>query len=427
MMKAEIISIGDELLIGQTINTNAAWMGEQLSLAGLSVGRVLTVADTKEEIIHALDSCAARTDIILMTGGLGPTKDDITKYTLCTYFNSKLVMHKNILNEIKAYFASLGQKMPDINHNQAMLPDNCTVLRNNMGTASGMWFEHNGKVFVSMPGVPYEMKHLMEERVIPKIKKKFQPGKIIHRTVQTQGIGESRIAEKVTGWENSLASDGIRLAYLPAPGQVRIRLSADAMPEKDMETIIHQRIEELKTFIPRHVFGMGNDVLEEVVGKLLLRQKKTIAVAESCTGGYLSSLFTRISGSSAYYHGGVVSYANHIKTALLKVPAETIRKKGPVSKEVVEAMALGVKACMHTDYGIATSGIAGPDGGTAEKPAGTIWLAIAGPTGIWSNVFSFGNARDRNIRKAAITLLNYLRITLEEAEQIKYNTVAGPK
>ncbi len=408
---AEIISIGDELLIGQTINTNAGWMGAQLALAGIRCRRVRTIGDEREEILDALATAASQ--IVLITGGLGPTKDDITKHTLCEFFNSKLVRHQDVEERILEMFRSLARDPLGVNIAQADLPDKCTVIANHRGTASGMWFHHEGKVYVSMPGVPYEMKDMMEKRVIPMLMEKYAPPAIVHRTLLTTGMGESHLAAVIADWENGLAADGIKLAYLPSPGLVKLRLSIYANEdEKAAVAKVERQVEGLREIIPDLIFGEGEERLEKVIGRLLTERGQTLSLAESCTGGRISHLITSVPGSSAYFTGGVVSYANAVKMEELGIPAGMLELEGAVSKAVVEKMALGVREALRTDWSIATSGIAGPDGGTPDKPVGTVWMAVAGPEGVISVKGNFPGSRDLVIERSSLAALNMLRKSL---------------
>ncbi len=408
---AEIISIGDELLIGQTINTNAGWMGAQLALAGIRCRRVRTIGDEREEILDALATAASQ--IVLITGGLGPTKDDITKHTLCEFFNSKLVRHQDVEERILEMFRSLARDPLGVNIAQADLPDKCTVIANHRGTASGMWFHHEGKVYVSMPGVPYEMKDMMEKRVIPMLMEKYAPPAIVHRTLLTTGMGESHLAAVIADWENGLAADGIKLAYLPSPGLVKLRLSIYANEdEKTAVAKVERQVEGLREIIPDLIFGEGEERLEKVIGRLLTERGQTLSLAESCTGGRISHLITSVPGSSAYFTGGVVSYANAVKMEELGIPAGMLELEGAVSKAVVEKMALGVREALRTDWSIATSGIAGPDGGTPDKPVGTVWMAVAGPEGVISVKGNFPGSRDLVIERSSLAALNMLRKSL---------------
>ncbi|HQV51451.1 MAG: competence/damage-inducible protein A [Flavobacteriales bacterium] len=405
---ATIISIGDELLIGQTINTNAGWMGEQLALSGIRSKRVLTIGDDKQEIVEALDD--AITDIVLITGGLGPTKDDITKHTLCEYFDTELVRHPEIEAQINAFFEQMGRDPLEVNRAQADLPAACTVIPNDRGTASGMWFKKDGKVYVSMPGVPYEMKAMMQATVIPMLRDEFLPPAIVHRTILTTGMGESYLAERIAKWEDGLAQHGIKLAYLPSPGLVKLRLSAYA---SDDPSEARKRVDEQATVlykeIPELIFGEGDDTLQAAVGKILKEQGKTLSTAESCTGGYVSHLITSVPGSSAYFTGGVVSYANAVKMEELGIPADMLKLEGAVSKPVVEKMASGVREALKTDWSIAISGVAGPDGGTPEKPVGTVWIAVAGPDGVVSKMGQFSGTRGLVIKRSGYAALGMLR------------------
>lgn len=413
-MQVEIITIGDEILIGQIVDTNSAFMGQQLNLNGLSVKQITSVSDSKEHIINALNEAKTRADIILITGGLGPTKDDVTKKTLCEYFNTTFRFDEEVYRDVEALFKQYGKTVSEINRKQAEVPANCKVLRNKNGTAPGMWFEEDGKIFVSMPGVPYEMKALLTDQVIPLIKSQYKLPAIYHKTVLTQGIGESALAELIEKWEDSLAALNIKLAYLPAPGQVRLRLSVKGDDETLLVKNVEEKINELKEIISEYIYGYevyGKEIetIEEIVGKLLKDKKQTISTAESCTGGYISHLLTRISGSSEYYVGSVISYSYEIKEWELDVPKEILEKHGAVSQPVVEQMAKRIREKYKTDYSIAASGIAGPSGGTADKPVGTVWIAIATPYKIISERFQFGNNRERNIRKTALAGLNMLR------------------
>jgi nicotinamide-nucleotide amidase len=417
-MKAEIISIGDELLIGQVINTNASWMAAELSKSGIKVVHIAAVADEKAAISNALEQAAGRADIILLTGGLGPTKDDITKKTLADYFDTGFVFHEPTFQHVKALFEARNFKLTDINKKQAEIPANCTPLFNRNGTAPGMWFEQNGKVFVSMPGVPFEMRPLLSEQVIPKLQQKFKLPHIFHKTIMTTGIGESWLADKISDWADGLP-ENIKLAYLPQPGIVRLRLSASGYDKTALEKEVNNYCKTLQTYLPKVVFGYDDISLEEVIGKLLLKNKQSLSTAESCSGGYIAHLITSIPGSSNYFKGAIVSYSNEVKQAQLGVDAGLLEQHGAVSKEVVEAMALGAQQKLKTDFALATSGIAGPDGGTADKPVGTVWIALAGPKGVQSKLFHFGEHRGRNIRRSALAALNMLRLELIDGKNEK--------
>ena len=408
-MIAEIITIGDELLIGQVVDTNSAFIATKLNEAGIHVHQITSVSDKKEHIIEALNNATQKADIILMTGGLGPTNDDITKLTLCEYFNVGLRFNAEAYKDVENVFKIRGREVTEINRKQADLPENSIALRNKNGTAPGMWFDVGGKIYISMPGVPYEMKALMEDEVIPKLQKQFILPVIVHKNVLTIGIGESVLAEKIATWENSLAQVGIKLAYLPSVGMVRLRLSTRGEERSILESNIQNKIAELQSIVGEYIFGYGNDTLENIVGKLLQENKQTLSLAESCTGGYISHLITAIAGSSDYYKGSVIAYSYEIKTLELGVNEDLLNTKGAVSQEVVEQMASAVQKKFNTDYSIAVSGIAGPGGGTPEKPVGMVWIAIATPQRVFSKKCQFANNRLRNIQMTANTALNLLR------------------
>lgn len=416
-MKAEIITIGDELLIGQVVDTNSAWMAQQLNLAGISVKQISSVSDDRQHILTALKEAEGRAGVILITGGLGPTKDDITKNTLCEYFNTSLVFNQKAYDNVERLFSAYGKQVTPVNRKQAEVPANSKMLLNVYGTAPGMWFEEKGKVYVSMPGVPYEMKYVMSEWVIPMLKEKFSLSPMVHRTVLTQGIGESFLAAMIEGWEDSLAAEGIKLAYLPSPGMVRLRLSATGDKEGKMLKRVEAKIEELKKLAPQYIYGVEDasgepESLEKIIGELLRKKKATLSTAESCTGGYIAHLVTSIAGSSDYFKGSVISYANEIKTGELGVKAGDIAAHGAVSQQVAEQMAAGIRKKYQTTYAVAVSGIAGPGGGTEEKPVGTVWIAVATPEKVYSAKHQFGNNRERNIRKTALAALAMLRTEL---------------
>jgi nicotinamide-nucleotide amidase len=414
-MKAEIITIGDEILIGQVIDTNSAWIAEKLNLLGIRIKQISSVSDDFEHILNSLEQASQRVELIIITGGLGPTRDDKTKVALCTFFDTKLTFHEDAYKNIERLFLPRNLKITEENRKQAELPENCLPLKNSLGTAFGMWFDKDGKIFVSLPGVPYEMKYLMENEVLPRLKDKFELPDVVHKTVLTHGIGESWLAEKIESWEDSLPVH-ISLAYLPSPGMVRLRLTGIGNKKAVLEKDIIEEIVKLKEIIPHYIFGYDDDKLEDIAGKLLISANATLSVAESCTGGYISHLITSVSGSSIYYKGGIVSYANEIKTQELNVKNADIETFGAVSKEVVEQMAIGAKEKFNTEYSLATSGIAGPTGGTEEKPVGTFWIAMAFPGGVYSKKYLFGDNRERNILKAANTALNLLRLKLQGLE-----------
>jgi nicotinamide-nucleotide amidase len=411
---AEVLSIGDELLIGQTINTNAAWLGAQLSLIGIRPIASRTIGDDREQILEALAATTA--NVVLLTGGLGPTKDDITKHTLCTFFNTPLQRRPEVEKHIEDLFLKMGRDpatLQEVNRAQADLPVACTVVPNAYGTASGMWFEREGRVFISMPGVPYEMKGIMVDNGLRMLKSHFRPPTIVHRTLLTAGLGESLLAERIADWEDGLAPLGIKLAYLPSPGMVKLRLSSYGNQNaQEAQERINARAEELYRRIPDLIFGEGNLRLEQAIGSMLKERGQSLALAESCTGGYLSHLVTAVPGSSAYYIGGVVSYANAVKMEELGIPSDMLELNGAVSRPVAERMAQGVREALRSDWALATTGIAGPDGGTPEKPVGTVWVAVAGPNGVSSRLGSFPGGRSLVIERAAMSALNMLRKAL---------------
>ncbi|MFN0031599.1 MAG: competence/damage-inducible protein A [Flavobacteriales bacterium] len=409
-MNAEIISIGDELLIGQTINTNAAWLGEHLNLAGIRVQRTTTIGDSEQEIFQSLDESSSRVSLVLITGGLGPTKDDITKHTLCKYFDTKLEINEEALQRITGFFESRGLPMLQVNRDQAMLPASCTIIQNKRGTACGMWFQKGEVIYISMPGVPYEMTAMMEDEILPRLKAHFVQTDILHHTILIMGIGESFLAKKIEAWEEGLESDGIKLAYLPSPGMVKLRMSLYHMPDRPLaEQLFERRKAELYALVGEYIYGEGKETIQEIVGAMLRNEGATLCTAESCTGGYISHLITQVPGSSAYFKGSIVSYAEEIKISMLKLHSDTIEKYGLVSREVAEAMVVGVREEMATTWAIATTGIAGPDGGTEQNPVGTVWIAVAGPKGVVSEKFSLGRNRERTIHIASNYALNMLR------------------
>ena len=407
-MKAEIITIGDEILIGQTVDTNSAWMANELNLIGIDITRISSISDKSSEIVKALDNIFEETDFVFITGGLGPTDDDLTKKTLAEYFGTKLVLNKEVLHHIEQFVIKRKAHMNERNVKQAEVPENCRIIENKIGTAPGMWFEKDSCSFISMPGVPFEMKEMMSNFILPELASKKRDIHILHKIVLTQGISESKLAEILESWESSLP-EFISLAYLPSPGIIKLRLTAKGVELKLLEDTLSEKIKELQKIIPKLICGYDSDKLEELVGKLLLIKGQTLATAESCTGGNISRLITSISGSSKYFKGGVVAYSNEIKENVLCVNTSDIEKYGAVSKQVVEQMAKGVLNLYKSHYAIATSGIAGPNGGTKEKPVGTTWIAVASKTKLISKLYIFGDQRDRNIQRASLTALNMLQ------------------
>ena len=412
-MDCALISIGDELLIGQTVNTNAAWLGEQLNLLGYKVVAGVVIPDDKNAILNALDELSIKADLIIITGGLGPTKDDITKHTLCNYFDTKLERNLVIEQQIVDYFNSRQLPILQTNKDQALIPLACELLPNSRGTASGMWFEKDDKIFISLPGVPYEMKGIITEIVIPKLLKRSNDDRIlVHKTIRTHGMGESFLAEVIKNWEDKLSHDDIKLAYLPSPGIVKLRLSLLGKNQKGINLKLEEHIQHLQKIIPNQIYGYEDDTMEGVVGQLLSEKNETVSTAESCTGGAVAKMITSVSGSSAYFEGSIISYSNQIKINQLQVEEKTLNEYGAVSQQVVEQMAIGVRRNLNTQYGLATSGIAGPTGGTPEKPVGTIWIATAGPNGVKSKKLNLGYSRERNIHVTSLSVLNMLRLEL---------------
>jgi nicotinamide-nucleotide amidase len=406
---ASIITIGDELLIGQVIDTNSAFIAQELNKIGISVKHRLAVGDVWDDIWQALDEESKQASIILITGGLGPTADDITKPLLSKYFGGKMIVHQPTLDRITNLFVNvLKRPMIERNAKQAEVPDVCTVLLNEKGTAPGMLFKKDGKVFISLPGVPHEMKWLMENHVIPMIPKLFETGFIEHRTLLTAGIGESFLAELILGFEEALPQH-IKLAYLPNYGMVRLRLTGFGFDKTILQQEINQLFQSLKTEVAEYLVTDEDIPIELAVGKLLSRRGQTVATAESCTGGYIAHLLTSHAGSSAYFMGSVVSYDNSIKQKVLGVTAETLATAGAVSEETVQQMVRSVLSIMQTDYAIAVSGIMGPGGGTAEKPVGMVWIAIAGKEKLVTKQLNFRFDRRRNIELTATNALNLLR------------------
>ncbi|MFH0761748.1 MAG: competence/damage-inducible protein A [Bacteroidota bacterium] len=406
---SEIITIGDELLMGHTIDTNSAWIGDRLSKIGLPVRRIISISDEPEEIRSALEDSMKRADLILITGGLGPTNDDRTKKTLAEFFNSRLIINQDILSDIEKLWGKRRVPLIGLDRDQSQVPDNCRVIRNPNGTAPGMWFELNGKIIISMPGVPFEMKGMMEETILPALQDHFKAPEVIYKTVMTAGVGESVLATRIKPWEDCIP-EGFSLAYLPSPGIVKLRITGKGSDTKEVKKRMHMLVEMLVRLIPDWVYGYDDETLPEVTGRLLFKNKLTLATAESCTGGTIASLITSVPGSSAWYRGSIVAYSNDIKESLLDVPANTIEIYGAVSQEVVEKMASAARIKIGADYAVAVSGIAGPDGGSAEKPVGTVWIAVSGPKTTTSKLFTMGEHRGRNIMRASLVALNMVRI-----------------
>jgi nicotinamide-nucleotide amidase len=412
-MLAELITIGDEILIGQIVDTNSAWMAQKLNLAGIRVKQITSVSDERQHILESLKDASQRADIILITGGLGPTKDDITKKTLAEYFQVSLRTDEAALENVKRIFAKHKSPMLETNIKQAEVLENCTTLLNLNGTAPGMWIESGGKIFVSMPGVPFEMMYMMEELVIPRIKNSFKLPIIVHHTILTAGIGESLLADRISAIEDALP-DHIGLAYLPKLGMVRLRLSGKGSDIAMLETEIASYASQIVEKISDYVIIQADIPLEKAILDLMASKGLSLTTAESCTGGYLSHLLTQHPGSSRVFLGGAVSYSNDLKNTMLSVSEETLYEFGAVSEETVLEMASGAVANYNSDYAVAISGIAGPDGGTEEKPVGTVWIAVTGKTKAISKKFMFGSKRTQNIERAAINALFLLHRLVKE-------------
>jgi nicotinamide-nucleotide amidase len=406
-MKAEIITIGDEILIGQIVDTNSAWMGQKLNEVGIDVVQITSVSDKESVIFDSLAQAEHRAEVVLITGGLGPTKDDITKKVLCDFFQTKLVRNEEILKKLDAWFKNRGREMTSLNECQADLPESCSILPNRMGTASGMWFERNNTIFISMPGVPYEMKCIMEEEALPRLIQLGRTDQVVHRTLLTAGLPESILSHRIEDIESQLPNH-LKLAYLPRPGLVRLRLTAKGPKNIDFSSDLKLYGDLIKERLQEVVFGEGDQTLTSVIGDLLFSKNARVGLAESCTGGFLSSLFVKIPGSSKYYEGSVVVYSYELKSKFIGVKTETLMQYGAVSEEVVKEMALGTQQEMGVAYSIAISGIAGPDGGTPDKPVGTVWMAVVGPDGVITHRGSYGNVRAINIERSAMHALYLL-------------------
>ncbi|RYZ46133.1 MAG: CinA family nicotinamide mononucleotide deamidase-related protein [Sphingobacteriales bacterium] len=409
-VRAEVITIGDELLIGQVVDTNSSWMARELNDNGIWLKRRVAVGDNRMDITRALDEESRDSQIILITGGLGPTADDITKPVLCEYFDGKMVVSETALENVKNIFARLASGRPILERNlkQAEVPDTCTVINNLRGTAPGMWFEKNGRIYVSMPGVPHEMKGMMTDQVIPKLKGYFKMPFILHRTLVTSGIGESALAEHIQQWESSLP-DHIRLAYLPNYGMVRLRMTGNSESRDELGSELDKQFDQLRSLVAEWLVIDKDQSLQQVVSDLLKTHGKTLATAESCTGGYIAHLLTAESGASVFYRGGVISYSNDVKESVLRVNHNTLLNEGAVSEETVKQMVQGGLLRLNTDYCVAVSGIMGPGGGSDEKPVGTVWVAAGSRDQVITHKFHFRFTRQRNIELTANNALNLLR------------------
>ena len=408
-MQAEIITIGDEILIGQILDSNSKWIAEELNKIGVSVYQITSIQDNEAHILKALKDAQLHSDIIILTGGLGPTKDDITKLTLAKFFNDELVLNEEIVEQIKKMFAKINYPFTNLNRDQALVPSKCIPLKNNWGTAPGMWFNDNDKVIVSLPGIPNEMKGLMNDFVLPKIVDTFHLPFILHKTILTYGMGESMVAERIEEWENNLPTF-IKLAYLPAYGKLRLRLSAKGSQKEELEKGINSEVEKLTKIIPDIIVGFEETHnLEYNIGKLLTEKKKTLAVAESCTGGNIAHKITSVAGASRYFIGGIVAYNEIIKINELNVNSALINEFSVVSSEVAKSMAIGIQKKYNTDYAIATTGNAGPTTDKTDTSVGVVFIAIATRKGVFSKEFFFGKPREKVIERATNKALELLR------------------
>ena len=408
---AEIISIGDELLYGQTLDTNAHWISHKLDEYNIKVFQRTTIGDDADQILNAFATAAERVDIVLITGGLGPTKDDLTKPLLAKYFGVGMVHHEEVLRDITLLFAKASREVTALNAQQADLPTNCEKITNSVGTAPGMWFYENNTVFVAMPGVPYEMKSIMTQGILPKLHEMFSKGVLHHHIIKTIGITESSLSDLIEDWEVNLPNH-IKLAYLPTKGQVKLRMTGSG----DNLNTLKQEIDALKMAImpkiAKYVYGFGTDSLEGVIGQLLNNNNLTLATAESCTGGYLAHMITSVPGSSRYFKGSVIAYSNEVKITQLGVSTEDLKQQGAVSEDVAKAMAEGVRKELNADIAIATTGIAGPDGGTAEKPVGTVWIAYSDKHKTLAKKFNFSRDRTFIVHWSALAALNMIRLNV---------------
>ena len=416
-LQAEIITIGDEILIGQIVDTNSAWMGQHLNAIGIWIHQVASIGDQREEILKALQNAGERVSLVFITGGLGPTRDDITKQTLCEYFDDHLERDENVYRHVEKLLGSRGIGMNELNQKQADFPSKATIVPNICGTAPGLRLEKDGTLYFFMPGVPFEMITMMEDQILPDLKVRFSLPAIRHKTIITQGIGESLLAEKLTNFEDQLPSH-LSLAYLPEPGSVKLRLTAMGEDSGQLESDLESQATLIRNAAGEYIISEKGKRVEEELGILLKEKHATIAVAESCTGGYISHLLTSISGSSAYFKGGVVAYSNEVKTSMLDVNQGTLNQYGAVSREVAEEMVIGVKNRLKSDYAISVTGIAGPDGGSDEKPVGTVCIAWAFADKVYSECFHFGDHRDRNIKRASTTAMAFLLQAIRKQKTI---------
>ena len=409
-MKATIVTIGDEILIGQIVDTNSGFIAKSLDKIGVEINEMISISDDKNHILDTFARLQNEVDLVIITGGLGPTKDDVTKKTFCDYFEDELIVNQKVLAHVTEIIEGFyKRKITQMNKDQALVPSKCTVLHNKVGTAPGMWMKKENTVFISLPGVPFEMKYLVENEIVPKVVQEYKRPYIIHRTILTYGQGESMIAERIEDWENNLP-DFIKLAYLPALGRVRLRLSARGTDKELLDATLEEKIKSLDAIIHDIIVGFDeDDTIEVVVGKILAKQNKSLATAESCTGGKIAEVLTAVSGSSRYFKGGVVSYATEAKINVLGISKDLIDEYSVVSSEVVSAMALSIKKMMNSDYAIATTGNAGPLKGDSDAELGTVFIALATPTDIIVEEFNFGQPREKVIDRAVIKSLELLK------------------
>ena len=411
--KVEIITIGDEILIGQIVDTNSAWMAKELNKEGFRVFQITTVSDNEKHIMETIDLAFQRAEIVLLTGGLGPTKDDITKQTLCKYFNTRLIFNQGVIDNIQEMYANRPNVLNTLTFGQAYVPETATIIQNKRGTAPVTWFDKGHQVLVSMPGVPSEMEWVMSNEVLPRIKRKYSTPSLLHKTVLVYGIPESALAIKLTDWENALPAC-LKLAYLPSPGLVKLRLTGSLPNKKELEDIVDKEVIKLREMLGSSILAEEDSPVEVVIGNLLKEKKLQLVTAESCTGGNIAHLITSVAGSSAYFKGSVVAYSNEVKENQLEVPAEIINQFGAVSQQVVEQMAKNVLRKLNADIAVAVSGIAGPDGGTDQKPVGTVWICVCTKEKIISRKFQFGALRVRNINQSTLSAFAMIKEIIEQ-------------
>jgi len=411
-MIVTLISIGDELLIGQTVNTNASWLGRELSLMGARIKEVITISDDEHAIRNAIDN--SQCDLYLVTGGLGPTKDDRTKKVLAEYFEMPLVLHEPTLQHIALFFERRNRPMLQANRDQALLPEGCEILPNTLGTAAGMWFQSQGKSVISLPGVPYEMKEIFIAEIAPRLQERFPLNALFHKTIVTQGMGESFLSERLADWEISLEMSGLTLAYLPSPGMVKLRIGS--YRGKQDETLIHEKIAQLHTLIPELIVGYGQDTVASVVGQKLVNLGATMGTVESCTAGNLAAKIIEVPGSSAYFRGSFLTYQTAVKSELLGISSAFIEANDVVSEAVAKQMAIEGRKSLSVDYCLSTTGIMGPSKGDSVHPVGTVWVGLASANEVIAKCFTFGENRERNIEMASLYALNTLRLFLQSKE-----------